>query len=472
VRCCAFREAFAIVSGMRWVGLVGLLGLGCGAAPTDAPEVPAEPPDVLLVVVDTLRADHLGIYGFPGPTSPNLDRFATGAVVFERAIAASANTVPSHASLMTSRFVREHSVGWVNGTTRLEGAVTLAERFRTAGYATGAFVSNFVLRRASGLDAGFDTYDDAFSRPEPNRPGFYERVAPETTARARAWLTARGAEPVFLFVHYQDPHGPYAPPAAWLDAFPTAPEEGPPLPVLASDDAPGGIPRYQALPGLDHLGAYTRRYDGEIAYFDDSFGTLLAALETRGRPNVVLVTADHGEAFGEGGFYLSHGHATTPDQAHVPLLLRAPGLAPGRRAEPVHHVDVAPTLLALAGLPVPEDARGLALAALLASNTPIPERLLPCDVGSDVTAYAGDRMLRAQRAHGHAPFVFTQHTWDGVGIGAPMTTRSDDLAALDGYLSSVTPRRPISKALSDADRARLRALGYLGEGATTGAATE
>jgi arylsulfatase A-like enzyme len=195
---------------MRWVLLAGLVALGCGEP------VPARRPDVLLVVIDTLRADYLGTYGFPLPTSPNLDRFADQAVVFERAIAASANTVPSHASLMTSRYVRQHSVGWVNGTTRLEGAVTLAERFHEAGYETGAFVSNFVLRRASGLDAGFDVYDDAFSSAEPNRPDYYERDAAATTARALAWLSERGAEPLFLFVHYQDPHGPYLPPAEWL----------------------------------------------------------------------------------------------------------------------------------------------------------------------------------------------------------------------------------------------------------------
>jgi arylsulfatase A-like enzyme len=437
--------------------LAGLVALGCGEA------APAPRPDVLLVVVDTLRADRLGAYGFPLPTSPNLDRFAADAVVFERAIAASASTVPSHASLMTSRFVREHSVGWVNGTTRLEGVVTLAERFRTAGWATGAFVSNFVLRRASGLDAGFDVYDDAFSAAERNRPGFFERVAPDTTARAKAWLGARGDEPVFLFVHYQDPHGPYLPPAEWTGAFTALEtEDAAPLPVLAGDDDAGGIPRYQALPGLDRLGQYARRYAGEIAYFDASFAQLLAALEARGRPNVVLVTADHGESFGEGGFYLNHGHATTPDQAHVPLLVRAPGLAAGRRPDPVHHVDVAPTLLALAGLPVPAEARGLALGPFLERGEPLPERLLFSDVGTEVTAYGEGRLLRARRRGAFGPFAYTQRRWDA-GEGETIPMRPDDLEALDAYLASSEPPVPISEALSESDRARLRALGYLDE---------
>jgi arylsulfatase len=441
----------------RRIALAGLLACVAGCGRT------AGPPDVLLVVVDTLRADHLGVYGFPLPTSPNVDRFAAGAVVFERALAASSNTVPSHASLMTSRFVREHSVGWINGTTRLEGVETVAMRFREAGYETAAFVSNFVLRRASGLDAGFDVYDDAFATAEANRPDIYERNAEATTQRALAWLAERGERPLFLFVHYQDPHGPYTPPPERLAPFAALErEESPLLPLLASDTQPGGIPRYQALPGLDHLAQYRSRYAGEIAYFDASFARLLEALDARKRPNVVALTADHGESFGEGGFYLSHGHATTPDQAHVPFLLRAPGLQPGRRPEPVHHVDVAPTLLELAGLPVPDGLRGLALGPYLRGARPLPERLLFCDVGSDVSAYAGDRFLRASRADKRLPFEFSQERWDGGNRWQAIPSRPDDLERLDAYLARSERMRPIPELLSEDDRARLRALGYLG----------
>jgi arylsulfatase len=445
-----------IVRCLRRAALAALAAgaLGCSA--------PAGPPDVVLVVVDTLRADHLGTYGFPLPTSPAVDRFAAQGVVFERALAASSNTVPSHASLMTSRFVREHSVGWINGTTRLEGAETLAARFRAAGYETGAFVSNFVLRRASGLDAGFDVYDDELAAAEANRPAVYERDAEATTARALAWLAARGPRPVFLFVHYQDPHGPYTPPPAWLRPFaPLEAEAGPALPPLASDTEPGGIPRYQVLPGLDRLAQYRSRYAGEIAYFDASFGRLLAALAARGRPNVVALTADHGESFGEGGYFLSHGHATTPDQAHVPLVLRAPGLAPGRRSDPVHHVDMAPTLLELAGLPVPPDARGLALGPYLVGSRRLPERLLFCDVGDDVSAYAADRFLRASRADRRQPFQFAARRWDGTERWEEIPSTAVDLARLDAYLALRHRMSPIPETLSEADRARLRALGYL-----------
>jgi len=443
-----FRRGVALAALTAW-------SAGCSA--------PERKPDVLLVVVDTLRADHLGVYGFPLPTSPHVDRFAAQAVVFERALAASSNTAPSHASLMTSRYVREHSIGWINGTTRLEGAVTLAMRFRDAGYETAAFVSNFVLRRAVGLDAGFDVYDDDLGDAELNRP-VHERRADATTARALAWLAARRESPVFLFVHYQDPHGPYTPPAQHLARFAAlAAGESPALPVLAGDTAPGGIPRYQALPGLARLADYRSRYAGEIAYFDAGFGRLLAAFDARGGPRVVALTADHGESFGEGGFYLSHGHATTPDQARVPFLLRAPSLEPGRRLDNVHHVDVAPTLLELAGLAVPPDARGLALGPFVRSGRPLPERLLFCDVGNDVSAYQADRLLRASRSHPGQPFQFSQQRWDGGGRWETIPSSHEDLRGLDAYLARSETMRPLPELLSEDDRAHLRALGYLDE---------
>jgi arylsulfatase len=444
----------------RWLGralaAVAWLAAGCNAS--------GQRPDVVLVVVDTLRADHLGSYGFPLPTSPHLDRFADEAVVFERALAASSNTVPSHASLMTSRFVRGHSVGWINGSSRLEGRVTLAMRFREAGYETAAFVSNFVLRRSTGLDAGFELYDDVLPEAERNRPEIFERRAEATTARALEWLAARGARPVFLFVHYQDPHGPYTPPPERDDAFASLEAgESPALPWLTDDDSPGGIPRYQQLPGLDRLGQYERRYAGEIAYFDASLGRLLEALAARPRPRVVLITADHGESFGEGGFYLNHGHATTPDLAHVPLLIRAPGLAPGRRADPVHHVDVAPTLLELAGLAAAPDASGLALGPFLRDEKPLPERLLFCDVGAEVSAYADGRFLRARLSELGHPTEYTAYRWAGTQSWDPIPTRAADQGQLAAYLRARERMQPIPETLSESDRARLRALGYLGD---------
>jgi arylsulfatase A-like enzyme len=161
-------------------------------------------PNVLLVTVDTLRAGHLSSYGFALETSPHIDALAAESALFERAVAASSSTAPSHASILTSRSVPEHSIGHLNGETRPEGLSTLAEVLREAGYATGAFVSNFML----GFDRGFDHYDDTLPDSEPNRPLIFERRVDATTARALAWLGERNG-PFFLWVHYQDPHGPY-----------------------------------------------------------------------------------------------------------------------------------------------------------------------------------------------------------------------------------------------------------------------
>ncbi len=435
--------------------LAGLMigSLGCAA----------EPPDLLLVVTDTLRADRLGCYGYAARTSPELDAFATGAVLFERALAASSLTAPSHASIMTSRFVGQHAIGSHNGTSRLDGEPTLAGTLAAAGYDTAGFVGNFVLRRSTGLDTGFARYDDELPDVEPNRPTYSERKAAETTDRALAWLAGRAEAPIFLFVHYQDPHGPYLAPPPYDGRFPDlAPEDGEPLPPLGAQEGPGGVPAYQVVDGDQRPEAYQRRYAQEVAYFDESFGRLLRAVRARGRPLVVAFTADHAESFGEAGYWFQHGHAATPELGRVPLLLEAPGLPPGRRDELVHHVDLMPTLLELAGVPAPEDLRGLALGPYLRSGEALPERPLFCDVGNELVVYSGDRFYRRWRPKGRPEarsFAGTFRWSPGVHwarIGDEPALRQ---AALR-YEEERREPRPV-EALTETDREHLRALGYL-----------
>ena len=422
-----------------------------------------ERPDVLLVVVDTLRADRLGSYGYGAEASPELDAFAAGGVLFERALAASTLTAPSHASLMTSRFVGEHAIGSSNGMTRLDGERTLASELSAAGYETGAFVSNFVIRRRTGLDAGFEVYDDELPDVEANRPIYRERKAAETTERVLAWLAGRSERPVFLFVHFQDPHGPYAAPPPFDTRFPELLVEAEPaLPVLPGQKGPGGIPKYQALPGEARPSVYKQRYAQEVAYFDTELGRVLAALRARGRPLVALITADHGESMGEAGYWFQHGHASTPELGRIPLLLQAPSLAPGRRSELVHHVDLMPTLLELVGLPVPEGARGIALGPYLRSGEPLPERTLFCDVGDEVSAYAGDRFYRKRHPRGAETRSFAgTFRWSP---GVPWQRVSDDpelRRATQAYEAARRPMRRQEGSLSPAEVERLRALGYL-----------
>jgi arylsulfatase len=404
-------------------------------------------------------------------------------VVFERAIAASSRTSPAHASIMTSRYTREHSIGYQNGSTRLEGARSLAHVFREAGYDTAAFVSNPNLRRRTGFENGFSVYDDDMPERERNRLQF-ERTARNTSKRAVAWLDDRAREPFFLWVHYQDPHGPYAAPPEYAGRTRVeAPEGEKPLPVLKRNDGAGGIPAYQVLEGVTRLSDYKARYADEIAYADEWIGRLLDRFDARRgeRPGLVLLTADHGESFGAHGRYLVHGFSTTPPLAHVPLILRAPELEPGRRRRVVNHVDVMPTLLELAGLPAPDGMSGVALGPWLRNEAPPPDRVVYCDIGSELSAYRDDAFLRIDGLRGAWPgddgdsdgeSQWLVYTWSkdghftplprGKGLEHPLHER---FAQVNAYSRSAIPM--LHSPLDPATEQRLRALGYLDDGADT-----
>lgn len=449
---------------------------GCGPSPDARP-------NVLLIVVDTLRADELPCYGGEAPVSPAICALAERGALFERAVAASAYTVPSHASMMTSRYPRRHSIGYANGKTRLEGETRVAQLFERAGYATAAFVSNVNLRPRVGLNEGFGVYDADLPVSEANRRGVFERTAPLTTARAVDWLATVPSRPFFLWVHYQDPHGPYTPPRSYQEMFPAHQSPDPALTATKDYFGKGGIPTYQRLPALNRPSQYRTRYHGEVRYLDRSVGVLLAAARNAnpGRPLVVLLTADHGESFGEGGFYFVHGHSTTPDQVHVPFILEAPGVPPARRTELISHVDIMPTLLELAGVDAPHDTAGLALGSAAQSRRPLPERTVFTDIGYELAAYRGDRfhvvggppktvetdgfykagtanrqgkLMTATDVTRRTTYTWTPRSWSE-------TTLDPELdAEVVHYLESAVRAGDEVKIPSD-DQARLRALGYV-----------
>lgn len=440
------------------------------------------PPNVVLITIDTLRADHLHCYGQPLPTSPHIDAFAARSVVFERAIAASGYTGPAHSSIMTAKYPRRNSMGFSNGLLALAGVETLAEAFQQGGYATAAFVSNAVLGARSGLDRGFEVYDDQFPNVEGNRPAVSERLAPQTVERALAWLGRARTKPFFLWVHLQDPHGPYTPPAPYLERFHVPDVDGEPELAVVDDNAgQGGIPPYQVIDGLRRVSDYRRRYAGEIAYMDQSVGELIAAVEKH-RPAIVVLTADHGESFGENDFYFVHGHSAAPDLSHVPLIVNAPGVRAERRADLVSHVDILPTLLDLAGRPVPAGVEGIALGPILRDRAHVPARTVFCDIGYEVGAYDAAGFLLAATAErkswtleefyqsgradresaiaGVEGLTVTQtFGWDG---GPTWSARDPDpqlATRLASYLvGSNVAGEPVQ--LSPSDRERLRSLGY------------
>lgn len=451
------------------VGALLALGFVLGCEPTTA----SDPrPNVLLITVDTLRADRLGSYGYRLATSPSMDAIAKQGIRFNRAIAAASTTAPAHASIMTSRYTREHSIGPNNGGTKLIDGTTLAEEFRRAGYATGAFVGNIMLQPRTGFDRGFDLFDGELPHPEANREFIFERTADETTERALAWLETIGDQPVFLWVHYQDPHGPYIPPREFATRLRVpATDDEKALPVLPSETGWGGIPSYQAIEGLSLPSDYESLYAAEILYADFFIGQLVENVEHHEplRDSIVLLTADHGESLGEMNRWFEHGFSTMPQLAHVPLILRAPGLAPGIRDETVSHVDILPTLLELAGLPIPAETSGSALGPVIRGEREIPDRFVYSDIGKEVTAYRGDELVRVTGVEGawfperppsmkETPLWF-HYRWQDDGSWVP--TKEDPRAQgqIRTYVEKAVPVKK-TPALELEDLERLRALGY------------
>lgn len=336
-------------------------------------------PNVILVVVDALRADHLGAYGYDRNTSPSLDAAAARGVVFERAMSAAPWTLPAMTSLLTGLYPSRHGAVTIDGSVP-DGQATLAAVMREAGYATAAFPANHFVSADRGYDRGFDEFHQMSLRN-----------AGRINRRVIEWIERRRDERFFLLLHYVDPHAPYAAPDPFYDRF--------------DPDYSGRVRRNTWTPpprsrwadalfdawtlGLrivfsDRLGenalrlgrvvvagtALRRRlanlYDAEIAYWDHSFGTLLDTLRETGLADetVVIVTADHGEALGDNG-RLGHGADLHDSVLRVPLILFGPGLGPPRRVErQASLVDVMPIVLEIAGIALPGDLDGLPLSRI------------------------------------------------------------------------------------------------------------
>ena len=306
------------------VGALALPWLGC---PDPTPSVRAEGPSVVLYLVDTLRPDHLGVYGYPRETSPRLDAFARDAVVFENAYSPSSWTRPATASLLTGLSPGRH--GATGRVDVLPDEVRLlSEHFQEAGYRTLGLVTNPNVIPLWGFDQGFDLFEDVDSRSRgASADVLMDRVLEQLDALPPD-------TPFFLYVHALDPHEPYEPPPDWAQPF------------------EGGGRRDVAL------------YDGEIAFGDYHFGRLLDRLRARGQYEEALVVfvSDHGEEFEEHGG-TGHGHALFEESVRIPLLVKLPGneRAGARVSGIATLMDVAPTVLAALGRPVPADLDGVDL---------------------------------------------------------------------------------------------------------------
>ncbi|HZN54757.1 MAG TPA: sulfatase [Candidatus Polarisedimenticolaceae bacterium] len=318
--------------------------------------------NVLLITLETTRADHLSTYGYSRDTSPAIDRFGREGVTFERHITVSPRTNPSLASLLTGSYPHEHGVR--NLLLPLEpDNRTLAEVLRGAGYSTGAIQTHPRLVRASGLAQGFDTYDDDFRS---------HALAEQACGRAADWIenASRGGRPWFFWIHLMDPHWTYDPPAPWRTRYA---EEDPRTsatyealrartrtigPIIFENDMPP-----------DEVASFVALYDGEIRYTDQAVGTLLATLGRLGidRKTLVILTADHGESLGEHDYFFEHGDLGSEPEIHIPLMMRWTGtIRPGVRVGSTESsIDIAPTVLDLAGLPAEPAFRGRTLRPYL-----------------------------------------------------------------------------------------------------------
>jgi arylsulfatase A-like enzyme len=428
--------------GIRLVVLVlGAVAAGCGTDCTPASDSPRR--NVVLVTVDTLRADHLGCYGNPSVRTPEIDRFARGGALFERSYAAANTTVPSHLTLLTSLPLSAHGV-LTNAGRLTRPVVALPALFAQAGYRTGAVVSAKHLGPEFALGAAL-SHLDVYAVP---RRLSVPAPAEDTNDRAFEWLRRVCRDPFFLWVHYWDPHMPYGPPPPFDTAYYDGDEtdarhhsmddatlawalyERPRLRQLLAERVtevraleralgvdwpklrtliyePVDLDTYvrdpaaagRARQDLEKLAAFARarvplradlsrwlagvrdlrypraRYAGEVSYVDREIGRLRAELERMGvaERTAVVITADHGESLGEHGIYFDHA-GLYEDTLRVPLIVWAPGVVPaGRHREIARGLDVAPTLLALAGLSVPSSMQGRPLFDRGASDEAVAE---------------------------------------------------------------------------------------------------
>jgi arylsulfatase A-like enzyme len=438
---------------LRTLALLALViaASAVGSALSAAPRT-----NLLLITVDTLRADFLGCYGSTGSNTPNLDRLASEGVLFEDTISVIGKTGPAFASLFSSLYPPTHGARR-NGVRMREDVPVLAETLREAGYSTAAFISNWTLKsHLAGTHRGFELYDDENFDRERNSFGAVERDAADVTRAALGWLEAAPADrPVFLWIHYSEPHSPYDLKAAYA---PKIAEKG------------------------DGDGPRSRRYKyaSEVGYVDNFIGAFLTRAEKRLPPASTLTVflSDHGESLGEHDYW-GHGKNTHWPNLRIPLVLRGPGVPVGRRVTAgASIVDVLPTVLDRLELPALPGAAGRNLAASWDDRAP----------GDPLRFAMGERptaLTKKGRQHYNHPLVISAQNdaakavydfADGELVYYDLRTDAAEEKPLAGPPIELRP--PLGRQLSDwykglakyeqdkgeltpEDLQQLRSLGYL-----------
>lgn len=429
------------------LALLCALALAIAACERERPTVPR---DVILLVVDTLRARNLSLHGYARRTSPNLEAFARDAVTYEHAVTPGTWTVPAHASLFTGLLPSFHGAERVPGDRILAMPInpeltTLAELLRAHGFTTGGFVANSTyLSRLFGFDRGFDHYleDFHFVRAEL------------MLSRSLDWL-AKTPGKAFLFINLLDPHEPFEPPPPYDERFP------------GRDDRFGTMPtklvyerKEKVTPAA--VAHFTSQYDGEVAYTDHALGEFFARLEELGRYDsaLLIVTSDHGELLGEHGL-VGHGLDPLEPLVHVPLLVKYPGSRGGTRvARRVSTLGVFATILASVGVAPPPGVQ----AVPLEQEHPVYLEDIDAAGRRVRVAYEGERKLVVSERAGERQVALYDLAADPDETKPQSSVAgAEALAArLDAFAAEPRPENLAQRPVIDAEReARLRALGYV-----------
>jgi choline-sulfatase len=427
-----------VTRGAARAALLGLLVLSC-SKPRPAIR------NVLLISIDTLRADHLSAYGFPRPTTPNIDAVAREGVLFKNVHTPVPMTLPAHVSMLTGTLPPTHGLR-DNLLNRLpEGSLTLAEMLKAKGLTTGAIVSSFVLDRRFGTSQGFDSYDDRFQAVH-KIGDLSERKGDEATRLAKAWLDEHKDRPFFFFLHLYDPHDPYEPPEPFASQWKEHP------------------------------------YEGEVAFADHCVGEVLEKLRQLGlyEQTLLVITGDHGEMLGEHG-ELNHGFFIYEGALRVPLVVRVPGSKAAAREVDlaVSLIDIVPTIVSLVGAEVPKGVEGMDLSPWLAGRgAGGGTRALYAETVTP-TRYYGASSLLGVIADGWKYIETTRPELydlrsdpaETVNLVERQPAKADalgrSLAAILAAAGRAPGPAPESAALDEAARQRLAALGYLGRGGAT-----
>jgi len=327
-----------------FIPLFSLLLIQCGKdrSPAVKSQSRSGEKNLLLITIDTLRTDRLGVYSDEHVKTPRIDAFAEKSVVFTRAFAHNPTTLPSHTNILTGTTPLYHGVHDNIGFRLADGFVTLAEFLKERGFDTAAFLGAFPLDSRFGLNQGFDVYDDSYPTHHALDFFFAERKAAEVLKSAREWLDTPRENPWFAWVHLFDPHHPYGPPAPFDQEY-------------AHD-----------------------LYSGEVAYVDRELGGFFAHLRETGRMDstLVILTADHGEALGEKGED-THSYFAYNNTIHIPLIIHLPGETDSRRVEDfVSHIDLFPTVCELFDQAAPDHLQGRSLVPLLKGKKGGPSPLI------------------------------------------------------------------------------------------------